>query len=68
MENNRLKILKKCETHVKILGLELEFKQSNVEGEIANFIQSAQKKLRYNYKCRRIYSYICSYIRCFTSS
>ena len=36
-------IKKNCETHCKNIGLELEFKQSNVEGEIVNFIQSAQK-------------------------
>ena len=36
-------IKKNCETHCKNIGLELEFKQSNVEGEIVNFIQAAQK-------------------------
>ena len=36
-------IKKNCETHCKKIGLDLEFKQSNVEGEIVNFIQSARK-------------------------
>ena len=37
-------IKKKCEGHAKKLGLNIEFKQSNVEGEIVNFIQEARKK------------------------
>ncbi len=37
-------IKKNCETHAKNLGLDVEFKQSNVEGEIVNFIQEARKK------------------------
>ena len=37
-------IKKKCESHAKKLGLNIEFKQSNVEGEIVNFIQEARKK------------------------
>ena len=36
-------IKKKCEAHSKKIGLEVEFKQSNVEGEIVNFIQEARK-------------------------
>ena len=36
-------IQKKCESHCKKIGLEVEFKQSNVEGEIVNFIQDARK-------------------------
>ena len=34
----------KCEVHAKKLGLSIEFKQSNVEGEIVNFIQEARTK------------------------
>ena len=34
----------KCEVHAKKLGLSIEFKQSNVEGEIVNFIQEAKTK------------------------
>ena len=37
-------IKKKCEAHSKTVGLEIDFKQSNVEGEIVNFIQEARKK------------------------
>ena len=37
-------IKKKCEIHANKLGLNIEFKQSNVEGEIVNFIQEARKK------------------------
>ncbi len=37
-------IKNKCETHAKKIGLELDFKQSNVEGEIVNFIQESRKK------------------------
>ena len=37
-------IKKKCESHANKLGLDIEFKQSNVEGEIVNFIQEARKK------------------------
>ena len=36
-------IKKECEAHSKKIGLEVEFKQSNVEGEIVNFIQEARK-------------------------
>ena len=37
-------IRNKCQTHAKKIGLEVEFKQSNVEGEIVNFIQETRKK------------------------
>ena len=37
-------IKKKCEAHSKKIGLELDFKQSNIEGEIVNFIQESRKK------------------------
>ncbi len=37
-------IKNKCETHAKKIGLELDFRQSNVEGEIVNFIQESKKK------------------------
>ena len=37
-------IKKKCLLHGKKIGLDVEFKQSNVEGEIVNFIQDAKKK------------------------
>ncbi len=33
-----------CESHAKKIGLEVEFKQSNLEGEIVNFIQDSKKK------------------------
>ena len=36
-------IQKKCESHSDKIGLKIDFKQSNVEGEIVNFI--LQKKL-----------------------
>ncbi len=35
-------IQKKCEEHCKKIDLQVEFKQSNVEGEIVNYIQSAK--------------------------
>ena len=34
----------KCEIYSKKIGLEVDFKQSNVEGEIVNFIQEAKDK------------------------
>ena len=37
-------IQKKCEDHSNKIGLKIDFKQSNVEGEIVNFIQDAKKK------------------------
>ena len=37
-------IKNKCVSYSKRIGLELDFKQSNVEGEIVNFIQDANKK------------------------
>ena len=37
-------IKKKCEGHANKLGLDIEFKQSNVEGEIVNFIQETRQK------------------------
>ena len=36
-------IKKKCELQGKKIGFEVEFKQSNVEGEIVNFIQETRK-------------------------
>ncbi len=39
-------IQKKCEAHSDKIGLKIVFKQSNVEGEIVNFIQDARKKYR----------------------
>ena len=35
-------IQKKCEAHCKNIGLHVDFKQSNVEGEIVNFIQNSK--------------------------
>ena len=37
-------IQKKCESYSKKIGLQIDFKQSNVEGEIVNIIQSAKDK------------------------
>tara|TARA_A100001011_G_scaffold313800_1_gene331749 strand:- start:95 stop:541 length:447 start_codon:yes stop_codon:yes gene_type:complete len=37
-------IRKNCESRANKLGLDIEFKQSNVEGEIVNFIQDAREK------------------------
>ena len=37
-------IQKKCVSHSDKIGLKIDFKQSNVEGEIVNFIQDARKK------------------------
>ena len=34
----------KCESHAKKIGIDIEFKQSNVEGEIVNFIQESREK------------------------
>ena len=39
-------IQKKCEDYSIKIGLKIDFKQSNVEGEIVNFIQDAGKKYR----------------------
>ena len=36
-------IQKNCTSHAKKIGLDVEFKQSNVEGEIVNFIQESKK-------------------------
>ncbi len=36
-------VQKKCEMHCKKIGLEIDFKQSNVEGEIVNFIQNSKE-------------------------
>jgi len=36
-------IQKKCELHCKKIGLGVDFKQSNVEGETVNFIQDSRK-------------------------
>ena len=36
-------IKKKCELHGQKINLDVEFKQSNVEGEIVNFIQETRK-------------------------
>ena len=35
-------IQKKCEDYSKKIGLQVDFKQSNVEGEIVNFIQNTK--------------------------
>ncbi len=35
-------IKKKCQLHCKKIDLDVEFKQSNVEGEIVNFIQESR--------------------------
>ena len=35
-------IQKKCENYSKKIGLQVDFKQSNVEGEIVNFIQNTK--------------------------
>ncbi len=37
-------IKKSCKKHSKKIGLDIDFKQSNVEGEIVNFIQEAKEK------------------------
>ena len=37
-------IKKKCESYCKKIDLQVDFEQSNVEGEIVNFIQSAKEK------------------------
>ncbi len=34
----------KCESYAKKVGLDIEFKQYNVEGEIVNFIQESREK------------------------
>ncbi len=41
--NSLKEVQKKCELHSKKIGLKVEFKQSNVEGEIVNFIQESRK-------------------------
>ena len=35
-------VKKKCESHVKSIGIEIEFVQSNIEGEIVTIIQKAK--------------------------
>ena len=37
-------IQKRCTDHASKINLDIDFKQSNVEGEIVNFIQDARKK------------------------
>ena len=37
-------IQKKCEDYSKKIGIKVDFKQSNVEGEIVNFIQNSKEK------------------------
>ncbi len=37
-------IKKRCESHAKNIGLDIDFKQTNVEGEIVNFIQESREK------------------------
>ena len=37
-------IQKKCEDYSKKIGIKVDFKQSNVEGEIVNFIQDTKDK------------------------
>ena len=50
-----------CVKKSKELDIKIEFKQSNIEGEIVTWIQK-QKKTRWNNnKCSWIYSYICCY-------
>ena len=39
-------IQKKCESYSKKIGLEVDFKQSNVEGEIVNLIQNTKDKYK----------------------
>ena len=39
-------IQKKCESHCKKIGIHIDFKQSNVEGEIVNLIQDSKEKHR----------------------
>ena len=39
-------IQKKCENYSKKIGLQVDFKQSNVEGEIVNFIQNTKDNHR----------------------
>jgi len=35
-------VKKNCEIHTKLIGLEMEFNQSNIEGEIVTIIQEAK--------------------------
>jgi 3-dehydroquinate dehydratase-2 len=42
-KNSLEEIKNKCESHSKKIGLQVEFKQSNVEGEIVNFIQESRE-------------------------
>ena len=39
-------IQKRCADHGSKINLDIDFKQSNVEGEIVNFIQDANKKYK----------------------
>ena len=39
-------IQKRCVDHASKIDLDIDFKQSNVEGEIVNFIQDANKKYK----------------------
>ena len=38
------KVNENCQNHAKSIGLEIKFTQSNIEGEIVNFIQEAKNK------------------------
>ena len=39
-------IQKRCADHASKINLDIDFKQSNVEGEIVNFIQDANRKYK----------------------
>tara|TARA_B100000700_G_C14717751_1_gene702223 strand:+ start:68 stop:511 length:444 start_codon:yes stop_codon:yes gene_type:complete len=43
-KNSLQEIKKRCELHAKKINLTIEFKQSNIEGEIVDFIQESRKK------------------------
>ena len=43
-QNTLENVKSNCLKHAKSIGIEIDFKQSNIEGEIINLIQSAKKK------------------------
>ena len=52
-------IRKTCEDRGRGLGLEIEFRQSNIEGELVAWIQEARRQgIGHRAQCRRLHAYI----------
>ena len=55
----------KCRLHGQAIGCEIDFQQSNSEGEIVDWIQLAQQESDgIIYKPRSLYAHICCYYGC----